>query len=133
MKKINTYLLQADNDKEYDDYVNENLKNTFDVTLYLNLLKTNQSKLLLDIIDYNIEFFDHNNVCVNFENLKKTLKLGDRFGYVIDPKKPLSVNNIKINLNSLVLTKDEASNLCTEIHNEIFDGITKVKGITNKL
>lgn len=128
MKKINKYLLQAESDKEYDEYVNSNLRNTFDVTLYLNLLKTSQSKLLLEIINYNIDFFDEKNVCVNFDEIKNTLKLGERFSYVINPEKPLSPNNIKIDLDSLVLTKPEASTLCTKIHNEIFDGILKVKG-----
>lgn len=128
MKQINKYLLQAKDDKEYDDYIDKILKDTFDLTVYINLLNSTSGKLLLDIINYNMEFFDRKNICIDFGEIKKTLKLTSRFAYIIDSEKPIDQDNIKINLNAMVLSKVEAENLCKQIHDEIFDGILKIKG-----
>lgn len=127
MKNFSKYILIASDENEFDKFNNLHMKDAFDVTFYLNILNTQSSKMLLGIIENNIDFLDSKNACIDFEVIKKKLAINRNFVVLIDPEKPLDENNVKIDINSLKLTKTQASEICKEIHNNIFDTILKLK------
>lgn len=128
MKTLNNYILIADSDKEYDEYVDDSLGDACDVSFYLNLLNTKSSKLLLEIIDFNMEFFDSKNICINYKEIKKALGLVGIFVKLIDKNKSFEENNIAINTSAITLSNEDASKKAMGIHNMIFKSILDIKG-----
>jgi len=127
MKRISKYIFLANDEKEYDEYVEKSLKDACDVSFYLNLLKSKSSQLLLEIIDFNMEFFDSKNVCVDCTQIKKDLGLIGNFAKLVNKDKPFDKDNISINLNSITLSNEDASEKAKEIHDIIFKSVLNIK------
>ena len=129
MKTINRYVLVADNEKEYDEFVDNSLKDAFDISFYLNLLESSQGKLLSDLIEANMDFFDSKNICLDYKQIKADLGLVGHFAKILDANKPLDANNISIDVDAATFPSDIASGIALQIHDILFKTILDLKGI----
>ena len=126
MKKLNNFMFFAENDDEFESFLQNFIDDYIDTITYLKYLSTDNSIKLFELISSKLELLDKNNIAINFEEIKKMLGLKSKF--VIEVESNENSNSLEIDEASITLSKPQADHICSQIHDELLKNILPLYG-----
>ena len=133
MKKVNEYVLIANNETEYDKFNNNQLHDYFDIMCLLKFFKEKSFQNLNDIIVNKIEIFDKHNAVIDFKKIKKSFGIKGNFAnYPKGAKlKSFDPNSVTFDKNAISKSPADMDLACQIIFEKVYDGFLKLFGSMN--
>jgi hypothetical protein len=133
MKKVNEYVLIANNETEYDKFNNNQLHDYFDIMCLLKIFKEKSFQNLDDLIVNKIEIFDKHNAVIDFKKIKKAFGIKGNFAnYPKGAKlKSFDLNSVTFDQNVISKSPAEMDPICQIIFEKVYDGFLKLFGPMN--
>ena len=130
MKKINEYVLIANDEKEYDDFNNNQIHDHFDIMCLFEVCNGKSFKNLHDFIVNKIEIFDRYNAVIDFKKIKYNLGIKENFAEYPKGMKLQSFDkdSIKLNTNAISKSPTEMDFMCQIIFAKVYDGFLTLLG-----
>ena len=126
MKKINRFFILAKDENEYNEIGDMLLPAFFDISCYLRFLNNNHSIMLNNLFTEKIEILDHHNIVIDFEEIKKILKINGNFAKFSE--KSDNFDKISINKDCLGLDNESATKMCKKIYSTLLPMIVSLDG-----
>ena len=126
MKKLNNFMFFAENDDEFESFLQNFIDDYIDTITYLKYLRTDNSIKLFELISSKLELLDEKNIAINFEEIKKMLGLKSKF--VVEVESNENSNSLEINQASITLSNPQADKICSQIHDELQKNILPLFG-----
>ena len=128
MEKLNDFMFFAENNNDFELFMQKNLDDYIDVMSYLRFLDTDESQKLFQLISSKLEFLDEKNILLNFSEIKSKLGLKSKFVLDLSETDKSELGSVEIDEKAASLSREQANKMCSALHGELLRAITALYG-----